>query len=74
MKKIDAGRQIDYIEVGLSQHRSIYRASQDELLSYIEKLFNDSLPIVDEDCIDEQLHSLSSMSESSDSESVRSQP
>ena len=70
LKEIDGSRQIDYIEAGLSQHRGVYKVLQDELLGYIGKLFNDSIPIV-EDEYEEGIQSVSSMSESSDSESVR---
>jgi hypothetical protein len=58
------------MEAGLSQHRGVYKVSQDELLSYVGKVFNDSIPIV-EDEYQERMQSVSSMSESSDSESVR---
>ena len=73
LKEIDGGRQIDYMEAGLSQHRGVYKVSQDELLGYVGKVFNDSIPIV-EDEYQERMQSVSSMSESSDSESVRKQP
>jgi|688.fasta_scaffold409939_1 hypothetical protein len=58
------------MEAGLSQHRGVYKVSQDELLGYVGKVFNDSIPIV-EDEYQERMQSVSSMSESSDSESVR---
>jgi hypothetical protein len=66
---VDRERQIEYIEVGLSQHRSVYRVPQDELIGYVGRLFNDGLPIMeDSDLINMLDLSQSSISESSDTE------
>ena len=49
LKKIDQGSQIDYIEAGLSANRGVYKVPQDDLQMYLCKLFEDSLPLVDDD-------------------------
>lgn len=73
LKKIDKGRQIDYIEVGLSQHKMVYRVP--DIISYIGKLFDDCLPVVEEGELPESMLnlSMSSVSESSDCESAKSE-
>ena len=73
LKKIDEGNQIDYLEAGLSMHRGVYKVPQDDLQLYLCKVFEDTLPIVDE-CDQDSSHqrrfnrSNSSLSESSDND------
>ena len=76
LKKIDEGSQIDYLEAGLSYHRGVYKVPQDDLQLYICKLYEDTLPLIDDS---NEMHqhrnircnSASSVSESEEDGTVR---
>ena len=70
LKKLDEASMIDYIEAGLSVHRGVYKVPQDDLQLYLCKVYQETLPFLNEDGSVELrgLRAVDSYSESSDTD------
>ena len=70
LKKLDEASMIDYIEAGLSMNRGVYKVPQDDLQLYLCKVYQETLPFLNEDGSVELrgLRGIDSYSESSDTD------